>query len=38
MIKKMILATDLMEYFRNRNLLGPIIENGTFDWKNAEHR
>ena len=37
-IKDVIIATDLMEYFKNRNILGPIVANGKFDWEDAEHR
>ena len=37
-IKDVIIATDLLEYFKNRNVLGPIVESGTYSWKNAEHR
>jgi len=37
-IKDVIIATDLLEYFKNRNVLGPIVESGTYSWKNSEHR
>jgi len=37
-INHVIIATDLMEYFKNRNILGPIVESGTYDWSNKEHR
>lgn len=38
LIKFLILATDLVHYFRNRNQLNAILKSGSFDWNSSEHQ
>lgn len=37
-IKHYILATDMARYFGNIKKLDQIVKNGSFDWKNREHK
>jgi dual 3',5'-cyclic-AMP and -GMP phosphodiesterase 11 len=38
LIEKLILATDITMYLKNRKAYQDLIENGTFEWTNSSHR
>lgn len=38
LVKHCILATDLALFFPNKSKLSQIVQRGTFDWDNQDHR
>lgn len=38
LIKFLILATDLVQFFRSRTLVLNTIKSGVFNWSNPEHQ